>query len=138
MICAATDFEAEFGIFLKASVRIIGVVYIPMLDMTNPILSGTLYSANIEVATEGSVCGMITDATANPEVSCAGEIARSVSFVRTCDAQPCEMGVCSLGIMSDCVCDDTLFAEDAMDSELYQDVELFEHHDFILPPGSGS
>lgn len=86
-----------------------------------------MYAQNIEISTDTTVCGTLSDATSNPEVFCGGDLTKSIKFYRDCGFSPCLMGVCSIGILSDCDCNDAVFSQDGISASVFQNVKLFEH-----------
>jgi hypothetical protein len=75
----STTSEASFQIIFDTIVRVLGVVYVTQIAQDSPILSGEKFSTNIEVSTDSETCGVILDATSNPEVTCA-ELTKTVTF----------------------------------------------------------
>lgn len=81
---------------------------IPRVDVASYYLYGLKFSSNTVISTNKGPCGTLSDPTHNQETAC-DYWANEVILTRTCSEAPCLLGVCSLGILADCNCEETGF-----------------------------
>jgi hypothetical protein len=101
---------AEFSVSFSQTFRIKGVVVVPRFDEKTKVISGDRYISNTEILTNKGSCGFLADATHQPEIIC-DEIANELIIRRQCLVAPCPIAICSLGILTDCNCEETGFTE---------------------------